>query len=294
MVTEIDLTPTATPPARSRLPVVTGIVAVLLLVAGVIVAVAGRGDDGDVDPVTLLGSAPDAARQAGSARMTITMEMRGTGMSMEIEGSGVTDFSTGATSFELSMLGQPFEMRVVDGTMFLRLPEATRPAGVTQSWVAMPVAGGAGYLSFAGPSTVGGILDAVRGMGSDIEELGEDDINGVSARGFRVTVDIEKAIAALPEAQRAEAEASLEQMRAMGMTGFPMEVWLTDDALPVRMNMDLDAGAFTMQMVMDLTDFGVDVDVQAPAEADVVRVSGQQEMQQLFGGAMPMESAAAA
>jgi hypothetical protein len=291
-VTDIDLTPSG-PPARSSRFLLVAVAAAVVAVLGVVVAVATGGDDDDAgEPIELLSAAPDAVREAGTARLTIDMEMAAEGMSMDVGGSGVVDFASGDMTFEMAMMGTSFEMRMVDGTMYMRMPDVGVPTGVTTAWVAMPVEGNmAAQPGFNGATSLTGFVDALRGVAGEIEDLGEDEVNGVQARGFRVEIDVEKAIAELPEDQRADAEAGLEEMQAMGMSAIPMEIWITDDAIPVRMIMDMTSSMFDMKMTMDLTDFGLDADIQAPPEADVTRVGSQAELQEIMTGGM-MDAAA--
>lgn len=280
---EIDLAPD--PPKRSALPILLGIVAVVVLAIGAVVVLAGDDGGGDVDAVSLLGAAPGAARDAGSARIVMRTETSGNGMSFTMDATGVTDFESGDMSLEMSMMGQDIELRSVDGTSYMRMPQLTQAAGITQSWVAMPAETGGQAMSLTGPTSVTGFLDAMRGMSNDdIEELGAREVNGYDAHGFRITVNLEKALEQLPEEQRADAEAGLAQMQTMGLSEWPMEIWVTDDALPVRWVMEMDVQGIDSTMTMDLTDFGVDATVVAPPEADVLRVSDQAELQRLLGG----------
>ena len=266
------------------LPAVS-LVAVLLLIIGIAAVVSSSDDEVIVDPIALLEGAPDAAREAGSARMQMSVQMGGEGMSMSMDGSGLVDFESGAGSFTMSTMGTTFEMLTDGETLWMKMPAMARPAGVTQEWVAMPVAGmGQGQLQLPGSTGAAGFLDSLRGIGDTFEELGTREVNGVEANGYRVTVDLTKALAEVPADQREQAEASLEQLQGLGSTTMPMEVWITDDGLPVRMTMEMAAAdLFDMKMQIDFTDFGVEVDITPPPEDQVYRVDDPSQLGGLMG-----------
>ena len=46
----------------------------------------------------------------------------------------------------------------------------------------------------------------------------------------------------------------------------PMEAWIDEEGRPARMTMSIDAGGESMSMTADILEYGVPVDVQAPAE----------------------------
>lgn len=266
----------------------TAIVAILIatvLLAGLLSALTNDDETDVADPLALLSSAPEAALDARTARIVMKMEME-VGMSMDMSAEGLVDFETGASSLTMSMMGTEFEMRTLDGHLYMRLPDIGQPMGVTTPWVGMPV-DGAGAGAYTGSPSAAGMIDSLRGVSNDIEELGRDEVNGEEANGFRVTIDLERALEQVPEADRARAEESLAQLQAMGMAELPMEVWVTDDGLPVRMVMEMegvDGAAASMRMQMDYLDFGLPVDITAPPAEETTMVQDQAQLQQLLGG----------
>ena len=274
-MTDIVVDPEPTPPKRSPLPIVLGLLAVVALVVG-IVLVASDGDDGGTDdPVTLIGGAPDAAREAGSARMTMTMEMSGGDMPMnlDIDGEGLVDFVTGDSSFDMSMFGMDFTMRYLDETMYMQLPDGR--------WAAMSLSLAGGATGSMTPNATG-FLEALRGISTEIEELGSREINGQDAQGFRATVDVDEAVEQAPPDYRDLVADSLAQAEAAGMTEIPTEIWVTDDGLPVRLVMDLTTDLFDMSMTMDYLDVGIDVDIEKPPAAETITVEDPQQLQELM------------
>lgn len=284
--------PEATAERRTAWEAVVAVLAATVLLAGVLTVLSDDGDAVAVDPVALLSGAPDAALDARTARIVMKMEMEG-GMSMDVSAEGLVDFESGASTMTMSMLGTEFEMRTVDQHLYMRLPDLGQPTGITTAWIGMPVtAAGAG--SYTGSPSAAGLIDSLRGASTDFEDLGRDEVNGQDANGYRVMIDLARAVEQVPEADRAKAQERLAQMNAMGMTEMPMEVWVTDDGLPVRMVMEQEniggTGA-SMRMQMDYVDFGVPVEITPPPADDTTMVLDQAELQRLLGGAIAQPAA---
>jgi hypothetical protein len=282
-MTDLLVDPEPTAPRRSLVPILLGVGAVVALLVGVFV-VLGDDDEATIDdPVALISSAPDAAREAGTARMTMRTEMSGDGMSVDMNGEGLVDFVTGATSFEMSMMGMSFEMRMLDSTMYMRMPGVVELPGGAE-WIAMPITIAGNALG--GPMTPGGtgFLDSLRAVSSDIEALGTSDVNGVEAHGYRFVIDVTAAMEQVPDQYREDVDAALSQLEGMGMSEMPTEVWVTDGGLPVREVITMTSSLFDMELTMDWTDFGVDVDIEAPPADTTLTVTDQRELETLLGG----------
>jgi len=270
--------PEPAPTKRSPLPIILGLLAVVALIVGVIVIAADGDEPGTDDPVTLIGSAPDAAREAGTARLTITMAMSGGDMpvNLDIDGEGVVDFVSGDSTFEMSMFGMDLEMRFLDSTMYTRMPDGR--------WAAMPVTMAGGATGSFAPNGAS-FLETLRGVSDDVDEIGSQQVNGEDAHGYRATIDPSRALEKVPEEYRDQVDASLAQMGEIGMDVLPVEIWVTEGGLPVRMVMAFTTDLFDMKMTMDYTDFGLDVDVEKPRAEDIVTVEDPTELQELMMGA---------
>jgi hypothetical protein len=257
---------------------------ILVLIVGVVVAIGG--DERD-DPLALLSAAPDAAAEAGTARMVMTMTTGGEGVTMDVGAEGLIDFVTGNSVMTMELpMGFDMEMRIVDGVMYMRIPEEAGPMmGVDAAWIGVPLPGGAqeSMAAFGGISSPTGFLDSLRGVQGDIEELGTETVNGQEATGYRVTVDLADALDELPADQREELESVADQLPE-GFTTWPMEVWLNDAGLPVREVMDLEIMGADMHMQFDLTDFGVDETIEAPPAAETHLFDSYEDLMDLGGG----------
>jgi hypothetical protein len=270
-------------PARRRLrwllPV--GIAAVIALVA-VGIVLASR--DEEPTPVELLSAAPAAAREAKTALITMKATAGGQGQSMSFDGTGAIDFVTGNQSMEMSLLGTKLEIRMIDGTMFMHLPDVGRPPGFTQSWISVPMPKGAEANQLQLGADGAGMLDGLAGVSADgIEELGADTIDGEDVDGYKVTIDLDKAIERLPEDEQDDLAFARDQMAAMGLDEWPMEVWLTQDGLPARITMTMQSSGVDVDVRMDFSDYGTDVDLAEPDPADTRAYDSLTEMQQDLG-----------
>jgi hypothetical protein len=293
-VSEPYATPEPVEPDGPKRPValVLALLAALLLVVGVVVAVAGKDDGGSTkNPQALLTAAPDAVRDAGSARIAMSMTMTAAGLDIYINGSGATEFATHRGTFRMSVLGTDIEMITDGSTLYARIPDGGRLPGTTKPWVAVPAASVHGQASFGSAESATGLLDALRGVGADIDEVGTEEVNGVTATHYHAVVDLKDAIAAAPEAQRAETQQGLQSLEQLGAAEMPIDVWITSDGLPVRQIMTFDAKgaapmpAMSMKITVDLTEFGAPVEVTIPPADQVQQLTDATELGQLFRGA---------
>lgn len=282
-----ELTPyaAAEPEARTAFVLPLLAAAVLLALIGVITAATG-GDDDLGDPLGRLQAAPSVMRDTGSARMTMSMAMDMGSMSMDVDAEGLVDFVTGAGTFSMDLMGQTMEMRTDGETMWMRLPAIARPTAATE-WIEMPMAAVPGAQASQPMPGIGSdsYFDALLGVTGEVEDLGREEVNGVETTRYRFTVDLAEALERVDAEDRDEMEAAFAQ--AGDVTEMPVEAWLSDDGVPIRQVMTFAADqagtAMTMRMQIDLSDFGVEVDVQPPPAEDVTRFDDPAELEQMFG-----------
>ena len=285
----VETEPEAPEPRRRSLPfVLVGIAVAALLVVGIAATVGNSGDSKVKDPVALLTGAPDAVRDKGSAHIAMNMAMTAGGRDIAVTADGAIEFATNRAQVTMKLLGIEIEM-VSDGdTMYMKMPQG---AGAPKPWVAFSLGDGQGGTAFAGADSPAGLIELLRGVGSDVQDLGKEDVNGVSTTHFHAVVDLKKAIERVPAAQRAQAEQSLSQFDQLGTAQMPIDAWVSDDGLPIRQVITFGSrdatgplGPLSMKMTVDLTDFGEPVDVQVPPADQVQRVDDPSRLGQLFGG----------
>lgn len=257
--------------------------ALVLVVAMVAGACGSNGEQ-------VLAGAAEATADAGTSRMAMTVSASAPESSAAAAGSedftmnadGVIDYDTGhgILTMDLGELGVPgaegeAEMRLMGSVVYMKLPGAELGG---RPWVKFdldalgegaqgPVPG----LS-AASNDPRGVLDALRGVSGEVEEVGDEDIRGVATTHYRASVDLDKAQAEVPEERRADFETFSDQL---GIDTLPIDVWIDDEGRARRFSYEVDtpaAGetpASTVNLVIDLYDFGVDVDVQPPPSEEV-------------------------
>ena len=263
---------------------------VLLLAALLVLPACGGGDSVAADPVA---EAATKTTEAGSSRVEFTMAMEAEGRSFELRGDGVFDYTSPRGRMTLDAgdlseltggkLGNGRMEFVLDGSAYyLKFPEAMQLAG--RQWlkidleeVAELTGADFGGLEQANQNPAQ-LMQFLRGASDDIEELGKEEVRGVETTRYRAKVDLEKAaeggaeIGELSDEMREQLQAQIERMKAQtGLETLPVEVWVDEESLVRRMEMDVsftvDGEQVGLDMAIDFFDFGVDVRA-APPPAD--------------------------
>jgi hypothetical protein len=183
---------------------------------------------------------------------------------------------------ELKGLGR-MEM-IFDGLVFYMQMDSLRtqvPGG--RSWLKIDLrkAGAGADLGSLSPlgQSPAQQLDYLRAASKKFERKGKEEIRGVETTRYLVVVDVRKAAQLGAESAPPEFRDQIRRKvaEAVGRTDLeelPMEVWIDDEGLPRRIETMFgstilgDGG--TMNMSMDLFDFGVKVDVTPPPRARVL------------------------
>jgi hypothetical protein len=281
-----------------RLAPLTALLAALLLV----LAACDDGGGTGAAPEERLANAQQATRDAESARVEMTISFEGAeGDAMagqQMTGEGVISFAgergqLSLTMPELAAEGiDAIETRFVDGLVYTQLPMG--PGGDEVLWVRIDPEeqGAAGDATTTDPSANLGMLQGVE----DVEEVGEEEIRGEPTTHYALTIDLEAARDQVDDEQQ---RAAIERaMRDLDSATMPMEVWLDGDDRVRRQRQEVDLAdvqaaqpgqapmSGTVVTVVEFYDFGVDVDVEAPPEDEVV---GMDELMQQPGMEPGME-----
>jgi hypothetical protein len=260
---------------------------VLLTLAALLLGGACGKDGGQV-----LAAAGDTTAQAGSSRMSMTVSAApesstpttaaGAAPAFEIKAEGLINYETGHGTMTMDMgaLGIPgapsgdAEMRMLGPVVYMKLPgnELGNRPWIKFDLEAMGESGAPVPNLNPASNDPRGVLDALRGVSGEVEELGEQSIRGVETTHYRATVDLEKAQDEVPEARRADFAAFSERL---GIEDLPIDVWVDEEGRARRFAYEVAtpaAGgnpASQVELVIDLFDFGVEVDVEAPPESEV-------------------------
>ena len=271
-------------------------------------------DDGDAEEVdvasaSFLRSAALKTSEEGSGRMEMVIElsgMEGAAGPVQMTGSGSYDTEAQLAEVTLDMstlleslgTGSPeeaaqFEQIFGDGTFtvitegtttYMNMPFLASLFGSDAQWIMIDAAAGGANsipgLGSAGTGNPAAMLESLRGASDDIEKVGNEDVRGVETTHLRGTLNMQEAIEQVPEAQRAQVEASLSQLGGAG-DDIPFDVFVDRDGLVRRFAMDLSgvAGAAaqgaTGSVTIDFFDFGTEVDITVPPAEEVFDATEQ-------------------
>jgi hypothetical protein len=199
-------------------------------------------------------------------------------MSMDVSGQSIKaegDLKLGATpaldfTYELAGMGNA-RMLLVDDTFYFELPKQAQKAG--KPWVKLDPNGsdalskslGGALAETKKNSDPSQLLKQIEGAG-DITATKKEDLNGKATTHYSVTVDMKKYADKVDPALKSTLDKAIEA----GVTTYPMELWVDQENLPVRVTV---ATPFTnpanqkpdqIKMTMDYTDWGKPVTVTAP------------------------------
>jgi len=212
--------------------------------------------DQPYDEDTIIPAMQAALGDATSA--TLDMDLTGQ-MEMSIAGQMLMTekFEEGEMELTVDLQGQTLELRQVDGLLYISGPPAT-PSG---KWVEIDPQDTQNPMAqqFAGLAESGNLtttFDAFKDGLEEVEYVGEEEIDGEATDHYVFTVDSAKA-----------AEAQGQMMPQGAPEELTYDVWLTDDDLMRRVTFELGP----VKAVINATDWGEPVEVEAPAQSDIIQ-----------------------
>jgi hypothetical protein len=253
-------------------------------VVAVVLAAAACGGGGASDAavsIKTLQAAVSNSQAAESSRfvMDMTVDVADEPVTIKVDGVMAGDGKTGELDVSMPVVGT-LQERIVDGVIYMNL--GSFPGAPAQldgkQWVKLDPEelkqnGMFGDLAEqAETNSPQQGLEYLQGLSGDVQDLGEETVAGQPATHYKASIDYTKVLDRLPDASPAARD-------ALGKLGtVPADVWIDGQDRVVKMHMTIDgsafgAGAGTAEMTMELTDFGVPVDVQAPPAEDTVDFS---------------------
>jgi hypothetical protein len=133
----------------------------------------------------------------------------------------------------------------------------------------------------------------------DVEEVGDEVIDGQPATHYRATIDLEAALDQIPREQRAamrEAIRSLREQAGGEVPTLPIDVWVADGLLKrLSYTMSMDGmegvdGSVSMSSTLTLSDIGASFRIDPPPDDQVTDLS---ELAGMWGDAIGSTPAAA-
>jgi hypothetical protein len=263
-----------------------------------------------------LAQVADASASADTASFELTLEQELGSQSFSVSAGGAFDtahdrarlaldlssiaevFSSFGTAFgakpeDLEEFGAPAKWKVEaiqDGTRFYvssPLFESALPAGKT--WISGDIEKigrqhgvDIGQVGAFGKSDPRDMLDLLRAVSGDLEQVGDDEIRGVSATHYRTTLDADELGAQLANTEaKGLADGFADTIRSAGLEEVPIDVWVDEDSLLRRLEMTIEleqlGSKAESSFSMDLFDYGEPVDVTPPPAAEVADVAELQK-----------------
>ena len=174
--------------------------------------------------------------------------------------------------------GTTMTVIVNDQAMYMQMPGLAADTG-GKHWIRLDLA------SVGADKVFGALAEQVRNANpsqsldffngaKDVTVVGPEDVRGVSTIHYRVTIDLQAAMAKMPDSVRSALAAAAAQLPPT----MPGEVWLDGEGLPRRVAYDMSiptgaAGPTAVHFSMDLFDFGQPVSASIPADGDVIDAS---------------------
>lgn len=211
------------------------------------------------DKETLLPALRAAFEDEASSRVQVTMTG---GAEISIDGRSVVSEDSADSEMEMSMevQGQQIDMRMVDGLIYISgapMTEQGKWFEIDPSDAKDPMA-----EQFAGLAEAGDLnstFDAFEAGLRDVKHVGAEEIDGEPVEHYVLTIDA----AAAGEVQGVPMQPGMPEQ-------LEYDLYLTEDDLMRRVEFDLGGVA----AVIDATEWGEEVDVEAPAKSDIVQMPG--------------------
>ncbi|KAA9162360.1 LppX_LprAFG lipoprotein [Amycolatopsis acidicola] len=217
----------------------------------------------------LVRAATNGTEKAKSAKFS--MESSIAGLDMNGQGAGRFDGENTAMRMTMHVATVDEEIRYVDKTMYIQLPEQTRarmtggkPWGKVDPDSALGKEMGAAQAQQNDPSQT---LQQIQEAGT-IKRSEETTLDGQQATHYWIDMDLAKVADKLAEGSLSQA--AIAQLKGKVST-IPVEVWLDKDQLPMQFTENLTevmkaagGGTGPATLTMKYSDWGTPVDVQAP------------------------------
>jgi hypothetical protein len=211
----------------------------------------------------------------------LTMSMDTMGQSVKADGDMKFGSAPGMDlNYELPGIGSA-KMILANDVFYFQLPTQLATG---KPWVKIDVDGddplskalGGALKETKKNSDPSQVLTQIKDAGQ-ITGTTQENLNGKATTHYSVTVDINKAVEKLDPSLRSE----LEKVAKAGVSTYPLEVWVDQESLPVRITVDTPfTNPSTQQtdqvkMTLDYSDWGKAVTIAAPPADQVGTYPGR-------------------
>jgi hypothetical protein len=266
------------PRTGPRAAVVALLLSALLAACGI---VSDNGSDNASPPLTEVEKAtPQEALELVSAK---TSEAKTAKLSMgvttimgsqtqKVAAQGVADFAARKFRMTMSVSGQKVDMVMLGTTMYMRVPGQEQQPG--KPWIKLDLAALAkasgtqlsGLTQGAGNNPTQG-LAFLKGISSDIQEVGPEQVRDADTTHYKVKIDLQKAVQQQGAATKKQMAQLLKQAQ---VRTFPADVWVDDEGRMRKMRYVMKlrpegaTSTVTVGTAVELFDFGTLANIVKP------------------------------
>ena len=290
--------PRSTPRLRGRFVAAGAVAALSMATLVAVVVVSPPQENGTVDLATgpgakVVNAASAATQAAGTARGLLTVAHGG----RTVIATGVGDFGSGDASADIGLgdrtspAGTVLVRRTTAG-VYVRLPAGLSPLSTDKPWLRIGAADLARLTQLAlgdiGAQITGAPLDALaylRAVSGELVDEGPDLTRGEPTTRYRTTIDPRKIVDQLPQALQ------LPAGTGVGEQSLPASLWIDAQGRLRKLEVSADPSGTSSAggppttaspgapddratVTLELFDFGVAVQVEAPPADEVTDVGG--------------------
>lgn len=263
----------------------TGCVAAAAVIAGAVGGGSGATPLAAGKVIALMRNAPLALSAYPSLQMKITAQISSGGQDITVVSNAnlTPDGRSGVVSEQLPRGLGTLRLIAIGPELYGKVAAGHELETNGKHWVGLHLTGVATGSAY--PGSASAYVQLLAGVGK-IEDRGASKIDGAAVEHYRVFVDPQKAIAREPKQFQNPAAAA--QLRALGVTTLPMDVWITPQGLPLQLKSTLNVQGASFKFTIRLHSSNKSVTLAAPPSSDVYPVTTAADFQRfLVSGYVP-------
>jgi hypothetical protein len=266
--------------------------AVAVIGTALAISACGGESSSGSNPLAVIALAADKTQEAGTARMSMEMVMDGPTGRINSSAEGVLDMASKQVEMTMEMempdapAGTP-DMGTIEGVMdgtvmYMKMPALSAQLPSGKPWVSFDfqkigeeMGMDMGALMQAGGSDPTQAMQYLRGASGEVKTLGEEEVRGFATTHYRATIVFDKIVEQAPGDLRDRLEPTVDLIKEWaGTDEMPVEVWIDDQGRMIRQKQSFEyaagpAAGMSMDMTLEMYDFGVQVDIEPPPPSQV-------------------------
>jgi hypothetical protein len=210
--------------------------------------------------------------EAKTAKLSIGVTSVTGSQTQKVSVAGVADFASRKFRMTMSAAGQKVDVVMLGTTMYMRVPGQEPQPG--KPWIKLDLAA----LAKASGTQLSGLtqgasndptqaLALLKGVSSDIQEVGPEQVRDADTTHYKVKIDLQKAAQQQGTATKKQMAQILEQAQVKTI---PADVWIDDEGRMRKMRYVMKlrpkeaSSTVTVGTAMELFDFGTVANVVKP------------------------------